>query len=67
MKQERGLSEKDGLGYRYNYRLLQQNWLERKLKKMKRIRQQKLWCEQEVAQFGMSMHGTRENGGFSWE
>lgn len=67
MKQERNLSEKDGLGYRYNYRLLQQSWLERKLKKITRIRQQKLWREQELAQFGMSMHGIRENGGFSWE
>jgi GT2 family glycosyltransferase len=67
MKQERGLSEKDGLGYRYNYRLLQQSWLERKLKKIKRIRQQKLWREQELAQFGMSMHGIRENGEFSWQ
>ncbi len=66
MKQERGLSEKDGLGYRYNYRLLQQSWLDRKLKKIRRIRQQKLWCEQEIAQFGMSMHGIRERGGFSW-
>jgi hypothetical protein len=67
MKQERGLSEKDGLGYRYNYRLLQQSWLERKLKKIRRIRQQKLWREQELTQFGMSMHGIRENGSFSWE
>jgi GT2 family glycosyltransferase len=67
MKQERGLSEKDGLGYRYNYRLLQQSWLERKLKKITRIRQQKLWREQELTQFGMSMHGIRENGSFSWE
>ncbi|MGZ5055888.1 MAG: glycosyltransferase family 2 protein [Methylobacter sp.] len=67
MKQERGLSDKDGLGYRYNYRLLQQSWLERKLKKIRRIRQQKLWREQELAQFGMSMHGIRENGSFSWE
>jgi GT2 family glycosyltransferase len=67
MKQERGLSEKDGLGYRYNYRLLQQSWLERKLKKIKRVRQQKLWREQELTQFGRSMHGIRENGSFSWE
>jgi GT2 family glycosyltransferase len=67
MKQERGLSEKDGLGHRYNYRLLQQSWLERKLKKIKRVRQQKLWREQELTQFGRSMHGIRENGSFSWE
>jgi GT2 family glycosyltransferase len=67
MKQERGLSEKDGLGYRYNYRLLQQSWLERKLKKIRRVQQQKAWREQELTQFGMSMHGIRENGSFSWE
>ncbi len=66
MKQERGLSEKDGLGYRYNYRLLQQSWMERKFKKIRRIRQQKLWCEQELAQYGMSMHGIREKGSFTW-
>jgi glycosyltransferase involved in cell wall biosynthesis len=66
MKQERGLSARQGLGYRYNYRLLQQSWLERKIKKIRKIQQQKTWCEQELAQFGMSMHGIRENGGFSW-
>jgi hypothetical protein len=67
MKQERGLSEKKGLGCRYNYRLLHQSWLDRKLNKIRRIRQQKLWCEQEIAEFGISMHGIRNNGGFSWE
>lgn len=66
MKQERGLTEKDGLAYRYNYRLLQQSWLERKFNKIKKMRQQKLWCEQELAQFGMSMRGTRDQGDFSW-
>jgi GT2 family glycosyltransferase len=67
MKQERGLSEKDGLGYRYNYRLLQQGWLERKLKKFRKIKKKKIWCEQEIAQFGISMHGIRNDGGYSWE
>jgi hypothetical protein len=33
MKQERGLSEKDGLANRYNYKLLNQSWLERKWNK----------------------------------
>ena len=66
MKQERGLSEKQGLGYRYNYRLLQQSWLTRKLNKAKRVRQQKLWCAQEITQFGQSMHGKRENKQFYW-
>ncbi len=67
MKQERGLSEKEGLGYQYNYRLLQQSWLERKVNKFRRIRQQKLWCEQEIAKYGISMHGIRKNGDYSWE
>ncbi|MEC4748761.1 glycosyltransferase [Methylomicrobium sp. Wu6] len=67
MKQERGLSERDSLSNRHNYRLLQQSWLERKLKKIKKIRQKKSWYEQELAQFGMSMHGIRKNGAFSWQ
>jgi hypothetical protein len=66
MKQERGLSEKQSLGYRYNYRLLQQNWLERKLKKIARLRQEKEWRNFELAQYGSTMHGTRLNGEFNW-
>ncbi len=67
MKQERGLSEKDSLGSRHNYRFLKQSWLERKLKKMNKIRQKKAWCAQELTHFGMSMHGIRKNGEFSWQ
>jgi GT2 family glycosyltransferase len=66
MKQERGLAQKDGLGYRYNYRLLQQSWLARKLKKIKKRRQEKLWHTQELAQYGMTLHGVRDNGHFVW-
>jgi len=66
MKQERGLSQKEGLGNRYNYRLLQQSWLERKLKKARKLSQKKAWRRDELAQFGISMHGIRNNGGFSW-
>ncbi|MCX7086247.1 MAG: glycosyltransferase [Methylococcales bacterium] len=67
MKQERGLSERQGLGYRYNYRLLQQSWLTRKLKKIKKIKQKKVWCSQELTQYGQSLHGKREHNDFSWE
>ena len=66
MKQERGLSNKDGLGNRHNYRLLQQSWLERKLKKVNRIKKEREWKEHEISQFGLSLHGLRENGSFSW-
>ena len=59
--------EKQGLGYRYNYRLLQQSWLARKLTKAKKIRQKKSWCTAELAQFSQTLHGKRENNGFYWE
>lgn len=67
MKQERGLSAKQGLGYRYNYRLLKQSWLERKFNKLRRVRQAKQWRDDELAHFDMTMHGTRIDGGFAWQ
>ena len=66
MKQERGLKQKDGLGYRYNYKLLNQSWLERKLEKVKRRQQGEKWCNNELKQFGMSIHGIRSNEDFLW-
>jgi hypothetical protein len=66
MKQERGLSERQGLGPRGNKYLLNQSWLERKLRRFRRKREGRLWLKREIAQFGISMHGTRENGKFRW-
>lgn len=66
MKLERGLSNKDGLGNRYNYKLLNQSWLQRKMSKLARKRQEKLWRDQEVKHFGMSIHGIRKNNQFEW-
>jgi GT2 family glycosyltransferase len=66
MKLERGLKENQNLPYRYNYRLLNQSWLERKMTKIKRKRQERMWRDEEVENFGISMHGIRENGGFRW-
>ena len=66
MKQERGLSEKDGLGYRHNYRLLHQSWLTRKLKKIQRKKQEKAWMSDELSRFGMTIHGGRAQGVFHW-
>jgi GT2 family glycosyltransferase len=66
MKAERGLKEKEALGYRYNYRLLNQSWLTRKLSKWLLVRQRKAWCKDEVKRFGMSIHGLRKNGCFEW-
>lgn len=66
IKQEQGLKNKEGLGARRNYRLLNQSWLDRKLRKARMIRQKRAWRDQEVAEFGMSMHGLRQNGAFRW-
>jgi GT2 family glycosyltransferase len=66
MKRERGLTEKQGLSGRYNYRLLNQSWLERKLQKMRRVRNLKDWRASELAQYGMTLHGVREQGNFNW-
>ena len=66
MKQERGLQEKDGLANRYNYKLLNQSWLERKLRKAQRKKQEKVWRDTEVNQYGMSIHGLRDAGEFRW-
>lgn len=67
MKQERGLSQKDSLGYRYNYRLLKQSWLTRKYNKIKKNRQSKTWLNKELNEYGMSMHGARVQDNFAWQ
>ena len=66
MKLERGLKESDNLPYRYNYRLLNQTWLERKLIKAQRRKQEKIWRDTEINAHCMSIHGIRENQGFRW-
>jgi GT2 family glycosyltransferase len=66
MKLERGLKESDNLPYRYNYRLLNQTWLERKLIKASKKKQEKIWRNNEVKSFGMSIHGIRENNSTNW-
>jgi hypothetical protein len=66
MKLERGLKENQNLPYRYNYRLLNQSWLERKMAKIKRKGQEKIWRENEINKYGISMHGVRENNLFRW-
>jgi GT2 family glycosyltransferase len=66
MKLERGLGQKDGLANRYNYKLLNQSWLARKLNKHK-TKQHQLTCSQaELREYGMTVHGLRENQQFVW-
>jgi len=66
IKKERDVGEKQGLGARKNYILLNQSWLERKIRKIRQIYQRRIWRDREVAEFGMSMHGLRQNGRFEW-
>jgi GT2 family glycosyltransferase len=66
MKLERGMKAKDGLQNRYNYKLLNQSWLERKINKAQRKKQERLWCAHEVQHYGMSIHGLRGKGDFTW-
>ena len=66
MKQERGLKQNQGLANRYNYKLLGQSFLRRKLSKYQRKQQEKLWAKTELAEFGMSLHGRRVKGEFEW-
>ena len=66
MKLERGLSQKDGLANRYNYKLLQQSWLTRKLAKLASKKQLALARSAEVKRHGMSVHGLRQNEQFVW-
>ena len=41
-------------------------WLARKLQKAQRLRQLRDWRARELAQYGMTLHGVRENGAFRW-
>ena len=67
MKQERGLREKDGLGYRYNYKLLRKSWLRRKLDKLQRERQLREWRDEELARYGMTMRGYCRGDKIEWD
>jgi GT2 family glycosyltransferase len=66
MKVERGIAHGDGLGNRYNYRLLHKNWVERKLDKLLRNRRLGAWQARERAAFGMTMLGYNDGGRIQW-
>ena len=66
MKLERGLSQKEGLGNRYNYKLLNQSWFARKLNKLQNKQYQIACSQAELRNYGMTVHGLRENQQFMW-
>lgn len=66
MKVERGIEEGRGLGDRYNYKLLRKHWLQRKVDKLRRVRQMRAWQQRERAAYGMTMLGYSEGGRIQW-
>ena len=66
MKRERGLQESAELGYRYNHRLLQQPWLERKMDKVRLKRKLRQWREDEIAKLGFSLWGSSNTNTLVW-
>ncbi|GAB3758231.1 glycosyltransferase family 2 protein [Ramlibacter monticola] len=66
MKQERGLSAREGLSARNSYRLLGKSMWRRKWDKMVRKRQERQWRSEELARYGMTLHGERRDGQFVW-
>lgn len=66
MKQEKGLESDDLLVKHNDRQLLQQSWLQRKLGRNAKKRLERQWREQELAQYGMTLHGERIDGEFVW-
>jgi GT2 family glycosyltransferase len=67
MKQERGLSKKDNLPDRnVALSLLQQGWLDRKITKTLRLHREKKWRDNELAEYGIAMQGSRFDNKFKW-
>jgi GT2 family glycosyltransferase len=66
MRQERGLKEKASLGKRDNYKELHQTWIERKLNKIRLNRRNEQSRIKELNEFGVTIHGIREQNGFKW-
>lgn len=66
MKMKLGKSEKENLLTVNDRQLLQQSWLERKLKKFKQKKQSDAWRNDELEKYGMTLHGERINKAFFW-
>jgi N-acetylglucosaminyl-diphospho-decaprenol L-rhamnosyltransferase len=66
MKKERGIDPKKGLGNRKNYKLLQQNWLERKINKLNQKNLITTQKSNELELYEMTIHGIRDNAEFIW-
>lgn len=66
MKKKLGKSEKDVLVKVNDRYLLQQGWLERKISKYKSKKRDVMWRNEELKNYGMTLHGERVNHEFIW-
>jgi N-acetylglucosaminyl-diphospho-decaprenol L-rhamnosyltransferase len=66
MKRKMGKSEKDDLVNVNDRYLLQQGWIERKLAKFNAKKRSAAWRAEELATYGMTLHGERHNQSFTW-
>ncbi len=67
LRNARGISSKEGLGDRKNFKLLGKSWLKRKLTKMQRTRQRRDHESNEIDAVGFSLHGTKQaEKDFQW-
>ena len=66
LKEELGIHSSQGLGDRYNYRLLGDSWFTRKRRKAAKLKLLSEYRSQEVSLHDMSIHGLRKSGKFEW-
>jgi len=67
MKEKLGITEKNVLVKVNDRHLLQQGWLERKILKYKSRIRSKAWRQEELENYGMTLHGERVNHAFIWK
>lgn len=66
IKKEKGLAKTDAIGNRRNYKTLGLSWFERKIRRARRKRSEKVWKGVELSKYGLTTHGHRRNGQFVW-
>jgi len=66
IKKEKGLAKTDAIGNRRNYKTLGLSWFERKIRRARRKRSEKVWKGVELSKYGLTAHGHRRNGQFVW-
>lgn len=64
MKREQGVKEFGD--HRYAYRRFGMNWWDRQRNKIERKRNERSWCERELAEHGMTLHMDRRGGTWSY-